>query len=152
MIRLLVSRVRKARCQVPKMKTATFVRDIETANPGVVQKLYKISPVGVAEWREKFDGKWMPVIETYEYVVVSASYQTLDLYGDPNYVAVHETFIFAAREDGEWVNSVELPGSTRGVLDHTYALNAGGWMIMGNELPSGEEETTEDDSGYIESR
>jgi hypothetical protein len=118
------------------MKTALFVRDIETDDPRVVQKLYKISPPQVVEGQENFDGEWVSVIETYEYVVVSAS--NIPAMPDMPFTRVCETFIFAAREDGDWINSVELPGSTRDVLDHTYALNAGGWMVIAGELKSGE--------------
>jgi hypothetical protein len=114
------------------VKTATFIRDIETQNPHVSQKLYRISPVGVADCQEQFDGEWHQFIETYEYIVVSAS--TMPYFVGPE----GETFIFAAREDGAFVNSIELEGSTRGVLDHTYALNAGGWFIVAGELGSGE--------------
>jgi hypothetical protein len=119
------------------MKTAVFVRDIECDSPHVRQKLYKISPVQVADCQELVDGEWQQFIETYEYVVVSAS--NIPALPDMPFTRVCETFIFAAREDGDWVNSIELEGSTRDVLDHTYALNAGGWLVVAGELESDEE-------------
>lgn len=118
------------------LKTATFVRDIETDSPCVVQKLYKISPP-----QTMIDSDER--IEPYEYVVVSAA-DVPAMEGMP-FTRVHETFIFPAHADGDWITSAELPGSTRGVVDHAYALNVGGWMIVAGEIgeDDGEEDTTE---------
>ncbi|GGH93961.1 hypothetical protein ACFFGR_09525 [Arthrobacter liuii] len=40
-----------------------------------------------------------------------------------------ETYIFPADEDGEIADWGELPGSTKGTLDHTEALRSAGYEV-----------------------
>lgn len=54
------------------------------------------------------------------YVVVSA---TTAVFSGP------ETYIFPANQHGEILNWLELPGSFRGGLDHTSALEGAGYSI-----------------------
>jgi hypothetical protein len=85
---------------------------------------------GVATLVKRLDG-WTgdarlyrldPPTTTGKYVIVSA---TAAPFSGP------ETYIFAAREDGECEDYGELDGSYRGGLDHAEALRRAGYELMG---------------------
>lgn len=76
-------------------------------------RLYKLMPPLVT-------AKYDDVVETYEFVVVSAA----DVpYSGP------ETYIFPADEQGHVTDWLELDGSFRGSLDHAEALRNAGYEI-----------------------
>ena len=83
------------------MKTATRVKDLE--NFTGMAALYKLSEP----------------LKNFEYVVASAA----SVFG------VDETYLFGSDENGEIVDWLELPGSTRNVYNHTVALNNAGYGV-----------------------
>lgn len=82
------------------MKTATKVKKLDGF--AGIAALYKLSEP----------------LENFEYVIVSAST-----------VLGVETYIFGSNEDGEVLDWEDLPGSVRGVYDHTVALNHAGYEV-----------------------
>ena len=82
------------------MKTATKLKKLDGF--AGISALYKLSEP----------------LKDFEYVIVSAS----------TIVGV-ETYIFGSNEDGEVLDWDELPGSVRGVYDHTVALNDAGYEV-----------------------
>jgi len=90
------------------MKTATKVKDLDGFTGSAA--LYKLSEP-IASYGEPENG--------YEYVVVSAV--------DNAYAT--ETYIFGSSESGRVSDWTELPGSVRGVYDHTVALNHAGYEV-----------------------
>lgn len=87
--------------------TAEFVKEI-TGNRAD-QRLYSLSePYDVKSWA---DGT---VERTITHVVTSA----VSTYSGP------ETYLFAADEEGDVIDWMELPGSFRGSLDHDAAIAA----------------------------
>lgn len=92
------------------MKTATKVRDLDGFTGDAA--LYKLSET-LCDYT--YDGEPMT---GYEYVVVSAA-TTLGV----------ETYIFDSDKNGKILSSSELPGSIRGVYDHTVALNHAGYEV-----------------------
>jgi len=90
------------------MKTATKVRDLDGFAGDAA--LYKLSEP-LASYSEPEN--------SYEYVVVSAVNSTWAM----------ETYIFGSSETGRVSDWAELPGSVRGVYDHTVALNHAGYEV-----------------------
>lgn len=109
------------------MKIAEYIKDIEGFNG--VASLYRLSePLGYRGHIE------------CEYVIVFAIIA---------FFTGTKTYIFGANKEGEVVSWVELPGSTRGTLDHATALANAGYQIgiIPNRLEAPVEEN-EDCVGY----
>lgn len=90
------------------MKTAIKVKDVSGYTGSAA--LYKLSEP-LASYDEPEN--------SYEYVVVSAV--------DNQWAT--ETYIFGSSESGRVSDWAELPGSVRGVYDHTVALNHAGYEV-----------------------
>ena len=90
------------------MKTATFKKMLSGFNgiAGLYELSEPLKPYAIDE------------IDTeYNYVVVSAAIA----WGGPH------TYIFGADENGNVINWIELPGSSRGVYCHKTALENAGY-------------------------
>lgn len=93
------------------MKTATFKKMLRGFNG--VAGLYELSEPLKPYAIDENDSE-------YNYVVVSAAIA----YGGP------ETYIFGADENGNVLDWLELPGSSRGVYCHKTALENAGYEEM----------------------
>ena len=93
------------------MKTATFKKMLRSFNG--VAGLYELSEPLKPYAIDENDSE-------YNYVVVSA----VVAYSGP------ETYIFGADENGNILNWLELPGSTRGIYCHEIALKNAGYEKM----------------------
>lgn len=93
------------------MKTA---RDLGPVNPEAngEQRLYKLRPA--IKYSSYEDGE--EVTKTAKFVVVSMCSRA-------------ETFIFPSDKAGVVTSWDELPGSSRGPLDHEAALERAGYMV-----------------------
>ena len=90
------------------MKQAQFILE-KYSNSGAQQHLYRLSPP------LEYEGN------SHEYVIVSA---ILSPFSGP------ETYIFPSNEQGEVTSWGELPGSTRGILNHKKALRNMGYKVV----------------------
>lgn len=95
------------------MKTATKVRDLYTFRG--MAALYKLSEPMISEVDCSHEDEY-----EYEYVIVSAV----------DALFIEETYIFGASENGDIVDWLDLPGSTRGVYNHVIALNNAGYEVI----------------------
>lgn len=94
-------------------KTATFI-STKTSASGAEQRLYRVYPP--AQYND-----FGPDEQQTDYVIVSAVYVPM---------SGPETYIFAANEEGEVIDWIELSGSFRGDYDHERALKQAGYEVV----------------------
>lgn len=93
-------------------RLATFVRDI-TGWPGEVA-LYRLDPPMTDHGTYYGDR-----LAALAYVIASAV----------TYHSGSETYLFPADADGNPLDDLELPGSTRGTTNHAVALSRAGYEV-----------------------
>lgn len=95
------------------MGTAELIARLDGFNGDA--RVYRCSPpMRGWSWDDDED------VPSYEYVIVSAA--VVPLSGP-------ETYIFGSDENWAVVNWGELPGSTRGTLDHEEVLREAGYVV-----------------------
>lgn len=92
------------------MKVAVWLRDINK------EKDRRMSLYLLSHRMKDFEGHIVPS----RYVIVSAVCNEL----------LHETFIFESNSEGEFINYSELPGSSKNVFSHKFALAAAGYILL----------------------
>lgn len=98
-----------------RTKVAFDMGQVNNKDPNVTQRLYNVDPpMPYGRYGDENP-------ETTEFVVVSAA---MVLGQGP------ETYIFAATEDGEICDFLELAGSYKGGLDHEKALDNAGYKVV----------------------
>jgi hypothetical protein len=96
-------------------KTATPIRRLSGWQGKAT--LYKLS--------EQLEGNTHVIVSAVD---LSSRYMRHPDDTTPNYMLI-ETDIFAATEDGEVADWMELPGSQKGTLDHAEALRGAGYEV-----------------------
>ncbi|MHA2094583.1 MAG: hypothetical protein ACW98F_08140 [Candidatus Hodarchaeales archaeon] len=101
------------------MNTATFIKRLNEWKSDA--RLYKLSsPISFTAWEIDDNDNDIEIEISTNYVVVSA---VVALFSGP------ETFIFPSDKDGNTLDMLELPGSSRGHLNHIKALNDAGYSV-----------------------